>query len=115
MADYFDFIKKPTTNATANPVGQNQTSNIKPQSQDQSLNPKTNITQPPTGNDKPTVATSAPVKPEIKVPNPSPVTNNKSPHRLPLRPLPHHRGRPRRRDRRRYHRSARRHVPQPDY
>ena len=26
MADYFDFIKKPTTNATANPVGQNQTS-----------------------------------------------------------------------------------------
>ncbi len=47
MADYFDFIKKPTTNATANPVGQNQTSNIKPQSQDQSLNPKTNITQPP--------------------------------------------------------------------
>ena len=68
MADYFDFIKKPTTNATANPVGQNQTSNIKPQSQDQSLNPKTNITQPPTGNDKPTVATSAPVKPEIKIP-----------------------------------------------
>ena len=58
MADYFDFIKKPATNATANsnvsPVDQSQSSNIKPQSQNSNL--KTDTAQPIVNTSPPTSA-----------------------------------------------------------
>ena len=60
MADYFDFIKKPTQNANANQVNGNKTQIPTP------INTNNQIP-----NDKTVIPTPPPVKPEVKVPNSS--------------------------------------------